>query len=97
MNIIAKRTLREFWETNPQSRTALEAWYAVASKAEWKGPQDVKVVFNTVDFVGDNRAIFNIAHNRYRLIVHFAYPFGRGLIKFVGTHKQYDAIDPETV
>lgn len=52
---------------------------------------------NSVDVVRDNRVIFDIAGNKYRLIVHVAYPFERVLIKFVGTHKEYDAIDPETV
>lgn len=97
VNVIARRTLKAFWDRNPQARPALEAWYAVASRAEWKSPHDVKQAFPTADFVADNRAIFNIAHNRYRLIVHFAYPYGRALIKFVGTHKDYDAIDPEAV
>jgi mRNA interferase HigB len=50
-----------------------------------------------VDFVGDNRAIFDIGGNKYRLIAHFAYPFKTALIKFVGTHEEYDRIDPETV
>lgn len=97
MNVIALRTLRAFWEDHPKARTGLEAWYGVASRADWKGPADVKATYATADFVGDNRVIFNISHNRYRLIVHFAYPYGRALIKFVGTHKDYDAIDPETV
>ena len=58
----------------------------------------MKAVFGTtVDFVRDNRVIFDIGGNKYRLIVHFAYPYGRALIKFIGTHAEYDAIDPETV
>ena len=62
------------------------------------GPADIKVQFGTtVDFVGDNRVIFNIGGNKYRLIVHFAYAYQRALIKFVGTHKEYDKIDPEAV
>ena len=52
---------------------------------------------STVDFVGDNRLIFDIGGNKYRLVVHVAYRFKRVLIKFVGTHKEYDKIDPETV
>lgn len=97
MQIIAKSTLRTFWAREPRAEVPLVAWYRVASKAEWTGPADVKAAFGTVDFVGDNRAIFNVGGNKYRLIVHFAYPYRRALIKFVGTHKEYDKIDPETV
>ena len=68
------------------------------AKAAGAGPQDVNATFgSTVDFVGDNRLIFDVGGNKFRLIVHVAYPFRRVLIKFVGTHAEYDAIDPETV
>ncbi|MGO1074582.1 type II toxin-antitoxin system HigB family toxin [Inquilinus sp. CA228] len=98
MQIIAKRTLKQFWEIHPQSEGPLRNWFTLVSKAEWAGPADVKAMFGaTVDFLGDNRLIFDISGNRYRLIVHVAYPFRRVLIKFVGTHKDYDKIDPETV
>lgn len=98
MQIIAKSALRTFWEREPRSEVPLSAWYAVASRADWSGPADVKAAFGTtVDFVGDNRVIFDIGGNKYRLIAHFAYPFRRGLIKFVGTHKEYDKINPETI
>jgi mRNA interferase HigB len=66
--------------------------------AEWDGPQDVKAMFGaTVDFVADNRIIFDIGGNKYRLVVHVAYRFKRVLIKFIGTHTDYDRIDPEKV
>jgi len=52
---------------------------------------------STVDFVGDNRIIFDIGGNKYRLIVHVAYSYKRVLVKFIGTHADYDKIDPETV
>jgi mRNA interferase HigB len=70
----------------------------VVKAAAWKGPAEVKKQFgNTVDFVADNRAIFNIGGNKFRLVVHVAYRFKRVLIKFVGTHKEYDSIDPEKI
>ena len=98
MQIIARRTLKAFWEKHNQAEAPLTAWYLAVSKAEWKAPADVKAMFGaTVDFVADNRIIFDIAGNKYRLIVHVAYPFKRVLIKFVGTHAEYDKIDPETV
>jgi mRNA interferase HigB len=98
MQVIAKRTLREFWEKHHQAEAPLSVWYALVSKADWVGPADVKAMFGTtVDFVADDRLIFDIGGNKYRIVVHAAYKFKRVLIKFVGTHKEYDRIDPETV
>jgi mRNA interferase HigB len=98
MPIIAKRTLKLFWERHPDAKTPLEVWHSEVSKAIWTGPADVKRQFGTtVDFVKDNRIIFDIGGNKYRLIVHVAYPFKNLMIKFIGTHKEYDKIDPETV
>jgi mRNA interferase HigB len=68
------------------------------AKARWANPTEIKQQFgSTVDFVGDNRVIFDLSGNRYRLVVHVSYAFGRVLVKFVGTHAKYDRIDPETV
>jgi mRNA interferase HigB len=98
VQIIARRTLRNFWRRHPPAEGPLRAWYAMVKRAAWRGPADVKTQFGaTVDFVGDNRAVFDIGGNKYRLVVHVAYRFKRVLIKFVGTHKEYDRIDPETV
>lgn len=98
MQIIAKSALKKFWDVHNQAETPLRAWYALVDRADWSGPADVKAMFGaTVDFVGDNRVIFDISGNKYRLIVHVAYPFKRVLIKFVGTHREYDQINPETV
>jgi mRNA interferase HigB len=98
MQIIAKSTLRKFWGRERHAEGPLRTWYATIRKADWSGPAQVKAAFGTsVDFVADNRAIFDIGGNKYRLVVHFAYPYNRALIKFVGTHKEYDKINPETV
>lgn len=98
MQVIALRTLRRFWERHPQAEGPIRAWYAVVSRAHWTGPADVKRQFgSTVDFVGDNRIVFDIGGNKFRLIVHAAYPFRRVLVKFIGTHAEYDRIDAETV
>lgn len=98
MQIIAKSTLREFWEIYAQAETPLKTWYAIVGKAAWSGSTDVKKMFGAnVDFVSDNRIIFDISGNKYRLIVHIGYPYQRVLVKFVGTHKEYNDINPETV
>ena len=99
MRVIARRTLREFWERHPQAERPLRAWYKIAAAARWSRPADVKAMFGaSLDFVGDNRIIFDVGGNKYRLIVRVVYdPFYRVLIKFVGTHEEYDKIDPEAV
>jgi mRNA interferase HigB len=98
MQVIARRTLRQFWDRHPQAEGPLRAWFAIVSKARWRAPHEVKRQFGAnVDFVGDNRAIFDLAGNKYRLVAHISYPFGRVLVKFVGTHAEYDRIDPEAV
>lgn len=97
-NVIARRTLQAFWAEHPHAETPLGTWYQIVSKGTWSGPADIKEAFGSkVDFVGDNRVIFDIGGNKYRLIVHFAYAFKTVLVKFVGTHEEYDAINPETV
>ncbi|MDT2020689.1 type II toxin-antitoxin system HigB family toxin [Methylocella sp. CPCC 101449] len=98
MQVIALRTLRAFWALHPQAEIPLRAWYAIASTAQWNAPADVKTAFGTnVDFIADKRIIFDIGGNKYRLIVRVSYEYKRVLIKFIGTHKEYDQINAETV
>jgi mRNA interferase HigB len=98
MQIIALRTLREFWERHRQAETPIRDWFVRVRRAEWTGPADVKAQFGTVvDFVADNRVIFDLGGNKYRLVVHVAYRHKRVLVKFIGTHQEYDKINPETV
>ena len=97
MNVVARRTLVEFWTRHPRARRPLSAWYDLARAAELQTPQDVRDDFNSVDFVGDNRVIFDIGGNNYRLVVRISYPFKQVLVKFVGTHAEYDRIDPASV
>ena len=98
MQVIAKRVLRDFWANHHQAEAPLRAWFVSASKADWSSPQDIKDAFgSTVDFVSDNRVIFDIGGNKFRLIVHISYRFKRVLIKFVGSHNDYNRINPEIV
>ena len=98
MRIVAKRTLREFWEKHAQAEAPLRSWLSRSLREDWRRPADIKTAFgSSVDFVADNRVIFDVAGNKYRLVVHVMYDRGRVLIKFVGTHAEYDRIDPETV
>ena len=97
MQIIAKRTLRQFWERHSRAETPLKTWYAIVSRARWAGPADVKAQFGSADFAADNRIVFDIGGNKYRLLVRVSYEYGRVLVKFVGTHAEYDRIDVAAV
>jgi len=98
MQVIALKTLKLFWERrHHDAEKPLRNWYGIVSEAAWTGPADVKEQFGaSVDFVSDNRLIFDIGGNKYRLIVHAAYRHHRVLVKFIGTHAEYDKIDPVT-
>ena len=98
MRIISKATLRTFWERHPRAAGPLQSWYALVAASEWRRPADVKDLFGTsVDFVADNRIVFDIGGNKYRLIVRVSYAYGQVLIKFIGTHAEYDRIDAGSV
>ena len=97
MRIIAVRTLRSFWAVNGDAEEPLKAWYREAKAAGWDTPHDVKASYGNASVIGDNRIVFNIAGNKYRLIVKFNYPYRIGYVRFIGTHAEYDAIDVETI
>ena len=97
VRIIARRTLRTYWERVPGAEQPLKAWYAVASKANWSTPADVKATYGNASIVGGDRVVFNIGGNRYRLIVRFDYPCRIGFVRFVGTHAEYDSVDATSV
>ena len=95
MRVIAKRTLCSFWEKAncEDSQAPLEAWHSIVLKADWKSPQDVKEQFRNASICANNRVVFNIAGNKYRLVVEIQYRAGIVWVKFIGTHAEYDKID----
>ena len=97
MRIITKRTLREFWERHPDARKPLLDWYKVVERADWNAPDQVKSMFASASILRDDRVVFNIKGNTYRLVVHIPYHRRRVYIRFVGTHAEYDTIDAEEV
>ena len=98
MQVIGKRTLREFWLRHPAAEAPLKLWYARTARARWIRPSDLRSQFGaTVDFVAGNRAIFVIGGNKYRLVVKIDYAVGLVLIRFVGVHAAYDRIDAKSV
>ena len=92
MRVIAKSALREFWEQHPDSRQALIAWHKVVERADWSAPAQVKSMFPSASILRNDRVVFNIKGNTYRLVVHIIYNRRRVYIRFVGTHAEYDAI-----
>jgi len=93
MRIIALKTLREFWEEHPDARQSLQAWYEDTKHAVWQSPSDIKAIYRNASIVANNRVVFNIKGNDYRLIVMVNYRFGIAYIRFIGTHTAYDRID----
>lgn len=97
MRIIAKRALRDFWEQHADVEQALKAWYQDAKQADWNSPQDIRQTYATASILPNNRVVFNIRGNTYRLIVAVNYDFGIVYIRFIGTHSAYDAIDATSI
>lgn len=97
MRIIALATLRTFWEKHQDAETPLRAWHALASRAVWKTPADIKAAYRNASFTSNNRVVFNIKGNDYRLAVAVRYDLGLMFVRFIGTHRQYDKIDVETI
>lgn len=97
VRLIARRTLREFWSKHPDAEQALQAWYHDVRSAHWKSSTDIRRVYTNASFVANNRVVFNIRGNSYRVIVAINYDFGIVYIRFVGTHREYDKVDAATV
>ena len=97
MRIIARKTLREFWEQHPDAEQALKAWYHDAKQAAWTSPNHIRQVYATASIIANNRVVFNIRGNYYRLIVAINYGYQIVYIRFIGTHQDYDQIDAASV
>lgn len=97
MRIISVRTLREFMTANPDSAQPLRAWIDEAQKTNWLNPADIKDQYRSASILKGSRVVFNIKGNDYRLVAAIAYPQKLIFIKFIGTHREYDAIDANTV
>jgi len=91
--IIAKRTLRKFWEKHSDSEQYLKTWYETAKSSSWASPNEVKEAYITASILKDCRVLFNIKGNSYQLVVKFNYERQWAFIRFVGTHAEYDKID----
>ena len=97
MRIFSKRTLREYWERYPLAAGPLRAWYDWVKKQDWDTPESVKRQFPRASVLPDNRVVFRIKGNDYRLVVRIFYPGREVYIRFVGTHADYNRINAQEV
>ena len=100
MRVIALATLKAFFEStsaHADARESVMAWYRQVKAADWANPAHVKQEFRSVSILQDGRAVFNIAGNKYRIVAWINYPYRVVYIRFIGTHRMYDAIDAQTI
>ena len=97
MRIIAKKILREFWEIHPDCEQQLKSWFQETSRSEWAKPNDIKKEYPSASFLAENRVVFNIKGNNYRLIAKLNYYHQRLWIRFIGTHAEYDKINANKI
>ena len=97
MRIFTEQALSEYIQKHPETKTALQEWKYIVRHSEWKNFADIKKTFNTVDAVGNQRYVFNIKGNNYRLVVAVKYTPKLVYIRFVGTHDEYNKIDVSTI
>jgi mRNA interferase HigB len=97
MRVISRRILREFWKKHPDAEIPLQTWFHDVELSKWKTSSDIKKVFQNASFLANNRIVFNIKGNHYRLVVVVVYQHGVVYIRFVGTHDEYDHIDVATI
>ena len=100
MRVIALGTLKAFLESDSatvDARQPVMAWYRQVRAADWATPADVKRAIGSASILKDGRAVFNIAGNKYRIVVWINYPYRVVYIRFIGTHRKYDRIDAQTI
>jgi mRNA interferase HigB len=97
LRVIARRTLREFWEKHADCEQQLKAWYQEAEQASWRNLNELKLEYPNASILQDNRVVFNIKGNNYRLIVKFSFDHQMIWIRFVGTHAEYDKINANEI
>ncbi len=92
MRIVKKKVLVDYYTANPQVKAAIVDWYKKAKRSQWQNFADIKATFNSVDSVGNQRYVFNIEGNDFRLIVVIQFKHECVYIRFIGTHAEYDKI-----
>ena len=97
LRVIAKKIVRDFWEKHEDCEHQLKSWFREAQKAEWENPNQIKDEYPSASILNDNRVVFNVKRNNYRLIVKISYEYEMVWIRFIGTHAEYDKINANTI
>jgi mRNA interferase HigB len=97
LRVISKKILRDFWKAHADSEQQLKSWFQETSKAEWKSPNDLKLEYPNASILANNRVVFNIKGNNYRLVVRINYSYQMVWIRFIGTHGEYDKINANEI
>ena len=97
MVVISYGKLRDFFELHADAKDALNNWYKIVLQADWGSYHEIKAMFNSIDAVGNDRFVFDIRGNNYRIVAMIFFDIRTVYIRFVGTHKEYDRIDCSTI
>ena len=97
MRVIAKKTLRDFWQIHNDCEQQLTSWFQETNKAIWRNPNEIKKEYPSASILNENRVVFNIKGNKYRLIVKISYDYQILWIRFIGTHAEYDKINANEI
>ena len=97
MRIFPEQVLKEYIAVRPEVKTALQEWVMIVKQSQWTCFTDIKATFNSVDSIGNQRYVFNIKGNKYRLVVVIKFTIKFVYIRFIGTHTEYDKIDCSTI
>ena len=97
MRIILRKKLKDYWVNHADIRESLQAWYADVKKAKWKPLTDIKKIYSSASIITNNRVVFNIKGNKYRLVVAINYGHSIVYIRFIGSHKEYNLVDVSTI
>jgi mRNA interferase HigB len=97
VHVISRKTLREFWKRHSDAEQPLKAWHAEAERALWSSPTNIKERYASASFLANDRVVFNIGGNKYRLVIAVKYQQKLIFVRFIGTHRDYDGIDAETI
>jgi mRNA interferase HigB len=97
MHIISRKRLIQYWQVHPDAERPLRAWFDDVEKAHWNTPSDIKRIYKNASILPNNRVVFNIKGNDYRLVILVEYRYGKVFIRFIGTHAEYDKIDATTI
>lgn len=97
MRVISRKRLSEFWDKHRDAEQALKAWFYEAEHSSWKNSADIKARYASASVITSERMVFNICGNKYRLVAAISYETGIVLIRFVGTHREYDKLNVKEV